>query len=251
MNKVEPVAWRGLRTLEKIIIVTLPLLAAAVFLLPNIDQAFLRRLARVVRARPFVAWLVNDFNAWIVAGALLLLTALIALWIRHRMVSDRRLWYGTGCPNCMERELVRVSRHRRDRLYSLAAIPAYRYACRNCTWRGLRIARREYSPERELELEEALLRFQPDAGDLAAQEDADVTETPITLPGSGRAMFRDAGDVIHGNLADPAVDDPGVGTNGAVEEAAEEYTDIDSEVAAPEGEVPEGLEWLWRRSADS
>ena len=251
MNKVEPVAWRGLRALEKIILLTLPLLAAAVLLLPNIDQAFLRRLARVVRARPFVAWLVNDFNAWIVAGALLLLTVLFALLVRHRLVSDRRLWYGTGCPNCMERELVRVSRQRRDRLYSLVAIPAYRYACRNCTWRGLRIARREYSPERELELEEALLRFTPDATELPSREDTDPAGAPLTAPRGGAGMFRDAGDVTRGDVPEPAGEAINGALNGSVEELDEEYTVVEDEATAPENEIPEGLEWLWRRSADS
>ena len=249
MNKVEPVAWRGLRALEKIIIVTLPLLAAAVLLLPNIEQAFLRRLARVVRARPIVAWLVNDYNAWIVAGALLLLTFLFALWIRYRMVSDRRLWYGTGCPNCMERELVRVSRHRRDRLYSLAAIPAYRYACRNCTWRGLRIARREYSPERELELEEALLRFQPDV-DILAQEDSDLTAMSPAAPRGTGGMFRDAGDVTRGDVPPPTGEMLNGAVNGA-EEMPDEYGVVEGEATAPQEEVPEGLEWLWRRSTDN
>jgi len=251
VNKVEPVAWRGLRALEKIIILTLPLLAAAVLILPKIDQAFLRRLARVVRARPFVAWLVNDFNAWIVAGALVVLTALCALWIRHRLVSDRRLWYGTGCPNCMERELVRVSRYRRDRLYSLAAIPAYRYACRNCTWRGLRIARREYSPEQELELEEAMLRFQPDAIDSSSREEPDAARAPLAAPRGARALFRDAGDVIHGNVPEPAGEALNGAVNGTVEELDETYADVEDETAAPESEIPDGLEWLWRRSSDS
>lgn len=249
MNKVEPVAWRGLRTLEKIIVVTLPLLAAAVFLLPNIDQAFLRRLARVVGARPLVTWLVNDFNAWIVAGGLLLLTALFALLIRHRLVSDRRLWYGAGCPNCMERELVRVSRQRRDRLYSLAAIPVYRYACRNCTWRGLRIARREYSPERELELEEAMLRFTPDATDRPNREDTDASDALIAAPRGGQAMFRDAGDVIHGNQSEPADEALNGAMIGTVEELAEEFIVAEDEAVADD-EVPDGLEWLWRRSTD-
>ncbi len=250
MNKVEPVAWRGLRALEKIIIVTLPLLAAVILLLPNIDQAFLRRLARVVRARPFVAWLVNDFNAWIVAGAILVLAALFALLIRHRLVSDRRLWYGTGCPNCMERELVRVSRQRRDRLYSLVAIPAYRYACRNCTWRGLRIARREYSPERELELEEAMLRFTPDAVDMPERQDADAMDAPPAAPRGGRAMFRDAGDVIPGSMPEPTGEGPNGAVNETVEDVAEEYAVVEEE-AAPGEEIPDGLEWLWRRSTDS
>lgn len=251
MNKVEPVAWRGLRALEKIIIVLLPLLAAAVLLLPNIDQAFLRRLARVVKARPFVAWLVNDFNAWIVAGGLLLLTILCALLIRYRLISDRRLWYGTGCPNCMERELVRVTRQRRDRLYSLAAIPAYRYACRNCTWRGLRIARREYSPERELELEEALLRFTPDAADLADRADSAAAGAPSTPPRGGAGLFRDAGDVTRHDVPEQVSESAVGALNGTIEEVDEAYVVEEDEATAPEDEIPDGLEWLWRRPADS
>ncbi len=67
----------------------------------------------------------------------------------------------------------------------MIGVPAFRYACRNCTWRGLRVARREYSPETELAKEAALLRFDPD-GPLLQQKEyvngrsvvADTFEAP-------------------------------------------------------------------------
>lgn len=161
MDEIKPIPWRGFNVLEKLIVVLLPAIAIGVILLPLLDAVFIRRLARLPGMRSLITWLVNDNGTWIVSLVLLGVLALFLLWKRRQLLNDKRLWFGTGCPACFERELVRVSRIRGDRLYALAAIPAYRYACRNCTWRGLRIARREHTPELDAALEEALLRFDP------------------------------------------------------------------------------------------
>jgi LPXTG-motif cell wall-anchored protein len=157
-----PVQWRGFRLWEKVLLLVLPLLALGALASRFIDEAYLRRLARVAGARPLILWLVSDNNALFVAGGLLLLAAGLLLWRRHRLNNDKRLWVSSGCPYCQDRDLVRVKRKGQDRFYGYLGIPAYRYACRNCNWRGLRIGRHEYSPEREKELEEAWRRFEPD-----------------------------------------------------------------------------------------
>lgn len=161
MDNVKPIPWRGFSVLDKLLVVLLLAMALGVAILPFLDPVLIRRIARQPGMRAPVTWLVNDYGSWIVSFGLLALLVLFLYWKRRQLVSDRRLWFGTGCPNCLEHELVRVSRVRGDRLYGLAGIPAYRYACRNCTWRGLRIARREHSPELDAALEEALLRFDP------------------------------------------------------------------------------------------
>lgn len=178
MNKSEPIPWRGVRTLEKLILIVLPLVAMTIITLPFLDRVILRRLARLPGMRPVVVWLVNDFNAWLVAGGVLLLWGLFILWVRRRLKNDRRLWSSTGCPQCKERDLVRVSRNTSDRFYGLIGVPAYRYACRNCTWRGLRVAHRELSPERIAEMEASLSRF-----DLAGEPAESIPSSSVTSGG--------------------------------------------------------------------
>lgn len=162
MNKIEPIPWRGVRALEKLVMIVLPLLAAAILVLNFLDEALLRRLTRLLGSGSLLAWLANGNNSFIAVAGILFLLVVFALLVRYRLVRNKRLWFGTGCPNCKERDLVRVKRHTADRFYALIGVPAYRYACRNCIWRGVRIGRREYSLEREIQKEQALLRFQPD-----------------------------------------------------------------------------------------
>ncbi len=237
MNKIKPVSWRGVSAGEKLILTILPLSAIAVMVLPFLDQVILRRLARLPGMRPVVIWLVNGFNVWIAGLGLLLLFGLFALFVRHRLISNRQLWFGTGCPQCMERDLVRVSRQTKDRFYGLIGVPAYRYACRNCTWRGLRIARREHSPEREAELEASLLRFDPDS------MPSDQAPEPILDTVADNEQALADGTWKHG--ADP-------------EHEAGRQIDITlelEEVGEPanrhtEPEPADEMEWLWRRGSD-
>jgi hypothetical protein len=237
-DQLEPIPWRGPRAIEKLIGVLLLIAAAAVLAFPLLDVAFLRRLARGTGTRPLIAWLANDNNAWIAGAALLAALLAFVLWVRHRLVNNKRLWFSTGCPNCMERELVRVSRRSSDRFYAFIGVPAYRYACRNCTWRGLRIARREYSPERERELEEALLRFQPDRDLDLASSDGESPTGLTHAPSPANSFFRDAGDVVweEGQVAAASLDEP----NGSPEPGD----------GLEEERSPEELEWVWRRSSD-
>lgn len=159
VDRIEPIPWRGFSVLDKLIVVFVPLAAIAIAAIPFMDEAFLRRVARILKIRPLFAWLINDNGAVILTVGLLLFLALFLLWKRRQLINDKRLWYGTGCPRCKERELVRVSRQRGDRLYALIGVPAYRFACRHCVWRGLRIARREWTPELEAQMEASLARF--------------------------------------------------------------------------------------------
>lgn len=242
LNKLKPIPWRGVHASEKLILVMLPLLAIAVMALPFLDQVILRRLARLPGMRPVITWLINGPNVWIVGAGLLLLFALFVAFVRHRLVSNKRLWFGTGCPQCMERDLVRVSRQAGDRSYGLIGVPAYRYACRNCTWRGLRIARREHSPEREAELEASLMRFDPDSA-------------PLNWPAE--------------SISEPVVENKTILVDGGQEQATKaEFGAGDNQplnmtpdtvISEEEGELtnhhadPESLdetEWLWRRISD-
>lgn len=232
VNSTEPIPWRGFRAFDKVVFITLPLMAIAIAILPLLDPLLFRRAARLIGGKPFVAWLASG-GAWIIAVGLLAGLLVYVLWRRHGLVSQKALWVDSGCPECGERELVRVSRHFGDRFYNLAAVPAYRYACRNCTWRGLRIARRDHSVNREEELEAALLRFDPDAR--AAEGDAAVTlaEAP-NGPRRADADFHDAGDVDW--------DEP---------DAAPAYANgTDSHPTNHESDEPaDDLDWLWRRSS--
>ena len=232
----EPTPWRGFRAIDKLIFVLLPLAAVAIVVLPLLDQVFLRRLARLTGNTDLVSWLASGGTLIVGAGVLLLL-AVYVLWRRQTLVGNKALWFSSGCPACGERELVRVSRHFGDRFYNLAAVPAYRYACRNCTWRGLRIGRREQSLEREAELEAALLRFDPDARVAPIDSAAEPGEY---RPRRAASVFRDTGDVDWVETAMPALDNEAgdADDNGTDDEAANNHA----------GDEPlDDMEWLWVR----
>ena len=223
MNTIEPIPWRGFRAVDKLVFVLLPLLAVAVVALPIVDQFFLRRVARLTGARSLVNWLAAG-GTWVVAAGILLALALFVLWRRRYLVNNRALWAGTGCPECAEVELVRVSRHFGDRFYNLAAVPAYRYACRNCTWRGLRIGRREHSLEHEAELEAALLRFDPHTPNAAGN-------TTATNQPPRASVLEDTGDASWEDNATPAY------ANGTADEQSDETL--------------EEMEWIWPRASST
>ncbi len=243
VNSSEPIPWRGFRAFDKVVFVVLPVAALAIAALPLLDPLLFRRIARLVGGRPFVAWLASG-GAWIIAAGLLAVLAVYLLWRRHALVNNRALWSGSGCPACGEHELVRVSRHFSDRFYNLAAVPAHRYACRNCTWRGLRISRRERSADHEAELEAALLRFDPDA---RLADGAPRPETEEAPPRHAEALFRDLGDVDMGMVAvemagdwdEDEADDALAYANGA--EADGLPTNHES------AEPAEDMDWIWRR----
>lgn len=242
MKKIEPMPWRGVRAGEIIILILLPMAAAAVLALPFLDQVIIRRLARLPALRPVVIWLANGYGAWIAGAILVLLFFLFLLFIRRRLLRNKQLWFGTGCPQCMERELVRVSRTAADRGYGLIRVPAYRYACRNCTWRGLRIARREYSPEREAELEASLMRFDPDSSPEPLPDAAAAATLAAETPAAtNRSFYPDAGDV------GPFDRSPGP-TPGEEEEPIPSPAGPDNHHA--QAEPADDVELLWQRSSD-
>jgi hypothetical protein len=65
---------------------------------------------------------------------------LVGLALRLIVIRNPRLQMETGCPQCGEQELMRISRHKGDRFLHLIGLPAYRYRCRYCTWEGLRLS---------------------------------------------------------------------------------------------------------------
>jgi hypothetical protein len=284
LNTSEPIPWRGFRALDKVIIFALPLLAIASLAIPFLDQAALRRLGRLPGLGSFFTWLAGGNNAWVAGIVILFLLVLFIVWRRWRIISDKRLWFGTGCPNCRQRELVRVSRHGSDRFYGLVGIPAYRYACRDCSWRGLRIARREHSPERELELEEALLRFEPASPSASPRPVSSVNvldavpstadTDPTSLISSAEPAVLDAEDEHESShdefeapalerLADAGDEDPSeIAGEEVADMAIEETTENgrveavdttleETAVAPPPLEPRPDLEWLFRTPPDA
>lgn len=191
MNKNEPIPWRGVNVLEKLVIFVLLISAAATLTLGFLNEILIQRLLQSLGIGAIPGWLiVGQRSLFVFAGILILLIAFAAM-IRFRLIRDKRTWFGTGCPDCKERDLVRVRRHFSDRFYGLIRLPAYRYACRNCTWRGIRIARRDRSPERDLERELALRRFQPDGLPLREEFERDALEYAVQLEETSPFDFGD------------------------------------------------------------
>ncbi|HNS39190.1 MAG TPA: hypothetical protein PKJ56_02965, partial [Promineifilum sp.] len=59
---------------------------------------------------------------------------------RLLILNNNQLRMESGCPQCGQRELMRISRRPGQRLLNALGIPAYRYRCRNCTWEGTRLS---------------------------------------------------------------------------------------------------------------
>lgn len=91
--------------------------------------------------------LLNDLRQTLFSGSAGIIIAValagLALFsyflLRARLLGNRYLYVGEGCPHCAEHELIRVRRYQGDRLLARVGIPVRRYVCRNCAWDGLRI----------------------------------------------------------------------------------------------------------------
>lgn len=191
MDKYEPIPWRGVNVLEKLVILVLLFSAVVVLALGFLSETLIQRLLQPLGIDSNPGWLVVGPKAFFIFAGILVLLIVLAALIRFRLIRDKRTWFGTGCPDCKERDLVRVKRHFSDRFYGLIRLPAYRYACRNCTWRGIRIARRDRSPKRDLERELALRRFQPDGLPLREEFERDALEYAVQLEETSPFDFGD------------------------------------------------------------
>jgi hypothetical protein len=172
-----PRAWTAFGIMDNAIIVSLLALSAFSILFPYIGRLGGHSMNRNV--------------SWLLAAGLLLLLLVFVIVRRFQVINDQRLWQDAGCPQCFERELVRVPRKRSDRWYNLVALPAYRYACRNCTWQGLRISRRYYwSEPLVVEGGAARLRGGQTAGFLdSGRQTGDTTWSPADV-GSNVAVHQ-------------------------------------------------------------
>jgi hypothetical protein len=99
---------------------------------------------------PFITLLAfgYGYRSLSLALASLGLAIFAGLVLRLLLVRNPRLQMETGCPQCGEHELMRISRRPGDRLMHLIGVPAYRYRCRHCTWEGIRLSEKgtAYSP---------------------------------------------------------------------------------------------------------
>ena len=255
---IEPYPWHGFGFFGKVIAVALPLLAVGTLILPFLDHSLLRRLTRLPGLGGLVNWLVNGNGSWLAGIALFLLWIGFLVFMRWRILANEHQWVDAGCPQCQERELVRVSRERRDRWYGLLRIPAYRYACRNCTWRGLRVAHRHHEVVLAQEELIAASTLALEAAGLGIRDVTPARETTLDHVASepieelvavvefvdaednlpGHEENDDAGDSVEDIAADaeqPVIDPVTFAANGFAEQQRDEE---------------QGLDWLWRRLSD-
>ncbi len=254
---VEPAYWPGLNFLDKLVIGLLPLLAIFFAILPFLDQALLLQARQAGGLRPFVDWLVNSGGGWIMGAVMFGLWVAYLLIKRLRLVNNEHLWVDAGCPQCQERELIRVSRERSDRFYNLLGIPVFRYACRNCTWRGLRIGRRHrpfYADPIAEEL--ALAAVAVGQGEMPAAQAAALAAARSLQESedTAEAVEDVASDMEVNQSTDPAdevedeVDEKlEVESNDVVETAAQA---VENHVAAAGDSGDDDLDWLWQRLND-
>jgi len=73
---------------------------------------------------------------------LFLLALLLYAAAQQRAMTNMQLRSSSGCPACSGLKLIRVPRHKRDRLLAYSLIPMGRFVCPECRWEGRRIIRR-------------------------------------------------------------------------------------------------------------
>ena len=83
---------------------------------------------------------------FLITVLLLVLSGLLFLGARRRILHNPSMQAEAGCPTCQEQDLVRVHRKKRDRMISSLGIPFARYQCRECTWNGLRVKQETQPP---------------------------------------------------------------------------------------------------------
>ena len=93
----------------------------------------------------FDNWLSNGPAGLILVVALALLAIATFLLLRFHVQQNRYFYSEAGCPQCLEHDLMRVRRRRRDRILGAFGFPLYRFECRNCTWDGTRLSGIEQS----------------------------------------------------------------------------------------------------------
>lgn len=183
-------AWETFKGKDKLLLLLLGiaglLAAAAVFVLITPATTFILNLfdLYIDGWAQLSSWLLTGDMGLAVALALGFLSLIFLLLARFRYVRDRSAYIEAGCPACHEHELIRVRRYRRDRLFGFFGIPVRRYACRNCTWNGTRLAKFSQKAVVENDAQDAGMVFedetQPGNGTIDISEETlvEMSETP-------------------------------------------------------------------------
>lgn len=156
-TSTDPSIWEKLRRWDKplMLFVLLAFLAAATALfiitIPLINLSLLVLGLQIDEWIAFTDWISQGNIGLIIFAVSGLLALLFAALARYRVKRIPALYIRAGCPRCHEHELIRVRRWRRDRVLSSAGIPVRRYACRNCTWQGLRLADKRKKVQKPVE----------------------------------------------------------------------------------------------------
>lgn len=144
--------WERFKTKDKLLLVLLVMAgltaAAAIFILLTPVFAFLLNLFDLYIEGWAQAntWLLDGERGLGVALVLGFISILFLLLARWRYLNLRSAYVEAGCPQCHEQELIRIRRYRRDRILGFFGMPIRRYACRNCTWQGVRLAKYSHKP---------------------------------------------------------------------------------------------------------
>lgn len=179
-----------------------------------------------------------------------------AVW---KALNNVSLQARAGCPSCHHHELMRISRHRKDRLMTFGGFKVARYQCRQCRWNGRRIFRTNYHPLSRMELMEldaayvqpkvvpvskpASLSLQPESLPFEFEKKAEVVETAAVMdetkvetvdvepePPASEMVFVDSGPEETPELLDYSTNDAPT-NGGAVPETLTKIQDTAGPVA--------------------
>ncbi len=99
---------------------------------------------------------------------------------RWQIKNNRSMKAAAGCPSCHEKELMRVSRTKRDRLITISGIRVARYQCRECHWNGRRVYGGNHFPQEDISMQDTVNLFSGTQSgfSVSSQGDANAAQIP-------------------------------------------------------------------------
>ncbi len=239
--KRERRVWGTLRTWDKfafflyataflLLLISIILFAAPTLIILVAELGMVSLLPTTLLAIP-------EMTLFLVATGTFVASVMLLLVARWRVLHNRDLRPECGCPVCQERELIRVRRKKRDRMFGFIGITAWRYACRNCTWGGLRVGGQRPLPAPKsvtiAPVEEVV--YESDVPDFVIETETAIEEMPLaTLPEIEvieEVAFIEVAEEAVESIDKPQVDD-------FVETAVDELSQPDSQKMLPLEENP-------------
>lgn len=178
-KKRESRVWGTLRIWDKfaffLYVIAFLLLLTSIFLFVLPTLLLLISELGMAALVPPVVLLFPKITLFQIATGTFIASVLLMLLARGRVMHNHTLRPECGCPICQERELIRVPRKRRDRMFGFVGVTAWRYSCRNCMWGGLRVGGQRPLPAKKRKQKAPVVVAS------AVETESDPVEMPLAM----------------------------------------------------------------------